>query len=62
MNQCNINYVIYKNFTSSNYKLSNIKFLSIENDSAGTRVRVAMQKLKALAQDLRVEIQDAKKK
>ena len=27
-----INYVIYNNFTSSNYKLSNIKFLSIELD------------------------------
>ena len=27
-----INYVIYKNFTSSTYKLSNIKFLSIELD------------------------------
>ena len=38
------------------------KFFDNKNDSAGTRVRVAMQKLKGLAQDLRVEIQDAKKK
>lgn len=38
------------------------KFFSKGNDSAGTRVRVAMQKLKALAQELRVEIQEAKKK
>jgi hypothetical protein len=38
------------------------KFFEKGNDSAGTRVRVAMQKLKALAQDLRIEVQDAKKK
>jgi hypothetical protein len=38
------------------------KFFEKGNDSAGTRVRVAMQKLKAVAQDLRVEIQEAKKK
>jgi len=32
------------------------------NSSAGTRVRQAMQDLKKMAQDLRVEVQDAKKK
>ena len=30
------------------------------NNSAGTRVRKAMQKVKALAQDVRVEVQDQK--
>jgi hypothetical protein len=38
------------------------KFFDKGNAAAGTRVRVAMQKLKAVAQDLRVEIQEAKKK
>jgi hypothetical protein len=38
------------------------KFFSKGNASAGTRVRVAMQKVKQLAQDLRIEVQDAKKK
>jgi len=38
------------------------KFFNKGNASAGTRVRVAMQKVKQLAQDLRVEVQDAKKK
>ena len=32
------------------------------NNSAGTRVRKAMQKVKALAQDVRVEVQDQKNK
>ena len=30
------------------------------NNSAGTRIRKAMQAVKALAQDIRVEIQDQK--
>ena len=30
------------------------------NNSAGTRVRKAMQKVKALAQEVRVEVQDQK--
>jgi hypothetical protein len=30
------------------------------NNSAGTRVRKAMQTIKALAQDIRVEVQDQK--
>jgi hypothetical protein len=38
------------------------KFFSKGNASAGTRVRVAMQKVKQLAQELRIEVQDAKKK
>ena len=32
------------------------------NNSAGTRVRKAMQTVKSLAQDVRVEIQDQKNK
>jgi hypothetical protein len=36
------------------------KFFSKGNSSAGTRVRQAMQELKKLAQDLRVEVQEAK--
>ena len=32
------------------------------NNSAGTRVRKAMQTVKALAQDVRVEVQDQKNK
>ena len=32
------------------------------NNSAGTRVRKAMQKVKALAQEVRVEVQDQKNK
>ena len=32
------------------------------NNSAGTRVRKAMQKIKALAQDIRLEVQDQKNK
>ena len=30
------------------------------NNSAGTRVRKAMQAIKALAQDIRIEVQDQK--
>ena len=30
------------------------------NNSAGTRVRKAMQKIKALAQEVRIEVQDQK--
>ena len=37
------------------------KFI-IGNNSAGTRVRKAMQKVKALAQDVRVVVQDQKNK
>ena len=32
------------------------------NNSAGTRVRKAMQKVKALAQEVRLEVQDQKNK
>ena len=32
------------------------------NNSAGTRVRKAMQAIKALAQDIRIEVQDQKNK
>ena len=38
------------------------KFSSKGNSSAGTRVRQAMQELKKLAQELRIEIQEAKNK
>lgn len=36
------------------------KFYSKGNSSAGTRVRQAMQELKKLAQDLRIDIQEKK--
>lgn len=36
------------------------KFYNKENQAAGTRVRKAMQDLKNLAQDIRVEVQDIK--
>ncbi len=36
------------------------KFYDKKNSSAGTRVRVAMQKVKTLAQEIRVGIQEAK--
>jgi hypothetical protein len=36
------------------------KFYDKKNASAGTRVRVAMQKVKTLAQEIRVGIQEAK--
>ena len=32
------------------------------NNSAGTRVRIAMQAIKSLAQEVRVEVQDQKNK
>jgi hypothetical protein len=38
------------------------KFEAKGNATAGTRVRKAMQELKNLAQELRVEIQEAKNK
>jgi hypothetical protein len=38
------------------------KFSAKGNSTAGTRVRKAMQELKNLAQELRVEIQEAKNK
>ena len=38
-----------------------IKFID-GNNSAGTRVRKAMQTIKSLAQDVRVEVQDQKNK
>ena len=37
------------------------KFFVKGNKSAGTRVRVAMQKIKSTAQDIRVDIANAKK-
>ncbi len=36
------------------------KFYSKGNSSAGTRVRQAMQELKKLAQDLRLDVQEKK--
>tara|TARA_Y100000296_G_scaffold75618_1_gene95479 strand:+ start:320 stop:511 length:192 start_codon:yes stop_codon:yes gene_type:complete len=36
------------------------KFFSNGNSAAGTRVRKALQEVKALAQELRVEVQEAK--
>lgn len=38
-----------------------LKFYEKGNKAAGTRVRKAMQDVKALAQDVRTSIQDAKK-
>lgn len=38
------------------------KFYSEDNQAAGTRVRKAMQDLKTLAQDIRVEVQEIKNK
>lgn len=37
------------------------KFYNKGNKAAGTRIRKAMQDLKQVAQDLRVEVQDKKK-
>ena len=36
------------------------KFVERGNNAAGTRVRKAMQEVKSLAQELRVQIQDTK--
>lgn len=36
------------------------KFYEKDNQAAGTRVRKAMQELKNLAQDIRVEVQEKK--
>jgi|TARA_Y100000296_G_scaffold42510_1_gene48929 hypothetical protein len=36
------------------------RFFDRGNNAAGTRVRKAMQEVKALAQELRLEVQDAK--
>jgi hypothetical protein len=36
------------------------KFVINKNNSAGTRLRKAMQNIKGLAQDLRVEVQNQK--
>lgn len=38
------------------------KFYAKGNASAGTRVRVSMQEVKKIAQEIRLEIQEAKKK
>ena len=38
------------------------KFYDKENQAAGTRVRKGMQELKNLAQEIRVEVQEAKNK
>lgn len=38
------------------------KFYEKGNNAAGTRVRVAMQSVKKLAQDIRVDISEKKKK
>jgi hypothetical protein len=37
-----------------------VKFLDKGNKAAGTRVRQSMQELKKLAQQLRIEVQEAK--
>jgi len=37
-----------------------VKFSEKSNKAAGTRVRQAMQELKKLAQQLRIEVQEAK--
>ena len=37
-----------------------IKFFGTGNNAAGTRVRKAMQEVKTLAQELRVEVQETK--
>jgi hypothetical protein len=36
------------------------KFFTSGNNAAGTRLRKAMQEVKTLAQELRIEVQDAK--
>lgn len=38
------------------------KFYDKENQAAGTRVRKGMQELKNLAQEIRIEVQEAKNK
>jgi hypothetical protein len=38
------------------------KFFNKGNDSAGKRIRQAMQELKKLAQELRLEVQETKNK
>ena len=38
------------------------KFFDKGNAAAGTRVRVSMQRVKQLAQEVRLEVQEAKKK
>jgi hypothetical protein len=38
------------------------KFYKNNNNAAGTRVRKAMQDIKVLAQDVRLEVQDMKNK
>lgn len=38
------------------------KFSEKGNSSAGTRVRVALQEIKKVAQEFRIEIQESKKK
>tara|TARA_B100000749_G_C17998392_1_gene290268 strand:+ start:224 stop:412 length:189 start_codon:yes stop_codon:yes gene_type:complete len=40
----------------------NAKFFERDNAAAGTRVRKIMQEVKALAQELRINIQEAKTK
>ena len=37
-----------------------VKFYDKENQAAGTRVRKGMQDLKNLAQEIRIEVQEAK--
>jgi len=39
-----------------------LKFFAKGNNAAGTRVRIAMQKVKELAQQIRVEVSEKKKK
>ena len=45
-----------------NYWQSDVTKVIEGNNSAGTRVRKAMQAVKKMAQDIRVEVQDQKNK
>ena len=68
------NYKKIKNLLEGDYELKKLngdieivnleediaKFFERGNNSAGTRVRKAMQELKTLAQALRLEVQEAK--
>lgn len=54
------NYEKLKNLVSS-IEADMIKFDEKGNNAAGTRVRVAMQEIKKVAQDIRVDISNKKK-
>lgn len=42
-------------------KIDNQKFSDKGNSAAGTRIRMTMQEIKKVAQDIRVDVQDKKK-